>query len=166
MHLHFTFTTLKTIYIYFLGICKGWFFWVKCWCNYGNITNVEVGGYGTWIYGKLAMYHVKIGWKHTKPLTNCNHILFAIYVFTNIWTSHLELFFVYFKYIWLALDFIWSIILKKKTNIEEFECMECICDKIIRVVEFENFNIYFKTKVVNGILKHFFLWCMIFIYIN
>jgi hypothetical protein len=38
------------------------------------------------------------------------------------------------------------------TSIKEFECMEYIHDKIILVTEFENLNIYFKTKVVNGIL--------------
>jgi hypothetical protein len=27
-----------------------------------------------------------------------------------------------------------------------------ICDKTILVIEFENLNIYFKTKVVDGIL--------------
>jgi hypothetical protein len=42
--------------------------------------------------------------------------------------------------------------LKNPTNIEEFEHIEYICDKIISIIEFENLNIYFKTKVVNGIL--------------
>jgi hypothetical protein len=42
--------------------------------------------------------------------------------------------------------------LKNLTNIEEFERMEHICDKIILVIEFENLNIYFKTRVVHGIL--------------
>jgi hypothetical protein len=42
--------------------------------------------------------------------------------------------------------------LKNPTNIEEFECMECICDKIILVTKFKNLNIYFKTRVVDGIL--------------
>jgi hypothetical protein len=40
--------------------------------------------------------------------------------------------------------------------------MEYICDKIIFITEFENSNIYFKTRVVNGILG----LCMILIYIN
>ncbi len=31
--------------------------------------------------------------------------------------------------------------------------MEYICDKIMPIIEFENFNIYFKTKVVDGILR-------------
>jgi hypothetical protein len=43
--------------------------------------------------------------------------------------------------------------LKNSTKIEEFECMEYIHDKIIPITEFEIFNIYFKTKVVDGILK-------------
>jgi hypothetical protein len=30
--------------------------------------------------------------------------------------------------------------------------MEYICDKIIFVIEFEILNIYFKTRVVDGIL--------------
>jgi hypothetical protein len=42
--------------------------------------------------------------------------------------------------------------LKIPTNIEEFECMEYICDQIIFVIEFENLIIYFKSKVVDGIL--------------
>jgi hypothetical protein len=42
--------------------------------------------------------------------------------------------------------------LKIPTNIEEFECMEYICDQIILVIEFENLNMYFKSRVVDGIL--------------
>jgi hypothetical protein len=42
--------------------------------------------------------------------------------------------------------------LKNSTNIEEFECMEYICDKIIPITKSENLNIYFKTRVVDGIL--------------
>jgi hypothetical protein len=38
--------------------------------------------------------------------------------------------------------------LKNETN---FDCMEYICDKIIFITKFENLNIYFKTKVVDGI---------------
>ncbi len=73
---------------------------------------------------------------------------------------HILDFFAYFKYIWLVLDFIYSIILKNSTKIEEFECMEYIHDKIIPITEFEIFNIYFKTKVVDGILK----WIFIMVY--
>jgi len=43
--------------------------------------------------------------------------------------------------------------LKNSTNIEEFECMEYIRDKIILIIEFEILNIYFKTRVVDGILQ-------------
>jgi hypothetical protein len=42
--------------------------------------------------------------------------------------------------------------LKNSTNIENFEDMEYICDKIIPITKFEILNIYFKTKVVDGIL--------------
>jgi hypothetical protein len=42
--------------------------------------------------------------------------------------------------------------LKNSTNIEKIECMEYICDKIILITKFENLNIYFKTRVVDGIL--------------
>jgi NADPH-dependent 7-cyano-7-deazaguanine reductase QueF len=35
---------------------------------------------------------------------------------------------------------------------EKFECMEYICDKIIHVTKFEILNIYFKTRVVDGII--------------
>jgi hypothetical protein len=42
--------------------------------------------------------------------------------------------------------------LKNSTNNEEIECMEDIRDKIIPIIEFENLNIYFKTKVVDVIL--------------
>jgi hypothetical protein len=43
--------------------------------------------------------------------------------------------------------------LKISTNIEEFECMEYIRDKIIPIIEFEILNIYFKTRVMDGILE-------------
>jgi hypothetical protein len=43
-------------------------------------------------------------------------------------------------------------ILKNPTNIEEFEHMEHICDKIVPITKFEILNIYFKTMVVEGIL--------------
>jgi hypothetical protein len=42
--------------------------------------------------------------------------------------------------------------LKNSIKIEDFECMEYIHDKIILVTKFEILNIYFKTKVVDGIL--------------
>jgi hypothetical protein len=42
--------------------------------------------------------------------------------------------------------------LKNSTNIEEIERLEDICDKIILVTKFENLNIYFKTRVMDGIL--------------
>jgi hypothetical protein len=41
--------------------------------------------------------------------------------------------------------------LKNSTNIEKIEHLEYIHDKIIPVIEFENLNIYFKTKVMDGI---------------
>ncbi len=40
--------------------------------------------------------------------------------------------------------------MKNSTNIEKFECIEYIRDKIILITKFENLNIYFKTKVVDG----------------
>ncbi len=70
-----------------------------------------------------------------------------------------------FNYIWLALDFIYSIILKNSIKIEDFEHMGYIHDKIILVTKFENLNIYFKTKVMDRILGWIFLWCMILTYI-
>jgi len=42
--------------------------------------------------------------------------------------------------------------LKNSTSIEKFEHMEYIHDKIKPVTKFENLNIYFKIKVVDGIL--------------
>jgi hypothetical protein len=42
--------------------------------------------------------------------------------------------------------------LKNSTNVEKFEHMEYIHDKKILVTEFENLNIYFKTRVMYGIL--------------
>jgi hypothetical protein len=42
--------------------------------------------------------------------------------------------------------------LKNPKNIENFEHIEYICEKIILILKFENLNIYFKIKVVNGIL--------------
>jgi hypothetical protein len=38
------------------------------------------------------------------------------------------------------------------TNIEKFEHMEYIHDKIIPFTTFENLNIYIKTRVVHGII--------------
>jgi len=43
--------------------------------------------------------------------------------------------------------------LKFSTNIENFEGIKYICDKVILVIEFEILNIYFKTRVVNGIIE-------------
>jgi hypothetical protein len=43
--------------------------------------------------------------------------------------------------------------LKNSTNIEKFEHLDYICDKIILIIEFENLNIYFKIKVMDGILE-------------
>jgi len=40
--------------------------------------------------------------------------------------------------------------LKNATNIEKFEHLEYICDKIMLVTKFEILNIYFKIKVVDG----------------
>jgi hypothetical protein len=42
--------------------------------------------------------------------------------------------------------------LKNSINIEDFEHMEYICDKIIPTTKFEILNIHFKTRVVDGIL--------------
>jgi hypothetical protein len=50
--------------------------------------------------------------------------------------------------------------------IEEFECMEYICDQIILVTKFHNLNMYLKNKVHDGIFGWIFCWCMILIYIN
>jgi hypothetical protein len=42
--------------------------------------------------------------------------------------------------------------LKFSINIENFEHMEYIHDKIMPTTKFEILNIYFKTRVVDGIL--------------
>jgi hypothetical protein len=47
-----------------------------------------------------------------------------------------------FKYIWLNLHLIYSIIFKNLTNNEKLECMECIRDKIILVTKFGKSFIY------------------------
>jgi len=107
-----------------------------------------------------------IGWKHIKPPQNCNHMynFFAINCFDNIWISLLGYFF--FLKVYLISFRLHVINYVEKFNIEEFKCMECIHDKIIPITKFENLNIYFKTRVVHGILGQMFLWCMILIYIN
>ncbi len=46
--------------------------------------------------------------------------------------------------------------MKNSTNFEEFECMEYIHDKIIPIIKFENLKIYFKTKIMEGIIGWFF----------
>jgi hypothetical protein len=47
---------------------------------------------------------------------------------------------------------------KNPINIEKLECMENIFDKIIPITKFEKLHIYFKTKVVNGILAWIFFY--------
>jgi hypothetical protein len=47
--------------------------------------------------------------------------------------------------------------LKNSTNIEEFECMEYIRNKIMIVIEFENLNIYFKLMLWMEFLGEFFM---------
>jgi hypothetical protein len=42
--------------------------------------------------------------------------------------------------------------LKIATNIEEFECMEYICDQIIPITKFEILNMYLNSRVIDGIL--------------
>jgi hypothetical protein len=42
--------------------------------------------------------------------------------------------------------------LKNSINIEKFEHMEYIRDKIILITKFENLSIWFKTRVVDGTL--------------
>jgi hypothetical protein len=42
--------------------------------------------------------------------------------------------------------------LKNSINIKDFERMEYIRDKIIPITKFEILNIYFKTRVVDGII--------------
>ncbi len=42
--------------------------------------------------------------------------------------------------------------LKNPIDIEKIEQMEYICDKRIPITKFEILNIYFKTRVVDGIL--------------
>jgi len=46
--------------------------------------------------------------------------------------------------------------LKTPKNIENFECMVYICDKIIPITEFENLNMYLISKVVDGIIGWIF----------
>jgi len=48
--------------------------------------------------------------------------------------------------------------LKNPTNIKKFEHMKYICDKIILITKFEILNIYFKIKVVDGMLGRIFLF--------
>jgi hypothetical protein len=43
------------------------------------------------------------------------------------------------------------------TNIEEFECMEYVCDQIIFATEFENLNMYLKIRLMMEILGEFFV---------
>jgi hypothetical protein len=49
---------------------------------------------------------------------------------------------------------------------KKLEQMEYICDKIIHIVEFEKLHIYFKTRILSGIITRILLWCMILICIN
>jgi hypothetical protein len=43
--------------------------------------------------------------------------------------------------------------LKIPIKIEKIERMEYICDEIIFVTEFENLNMYLKSKVIDGIIR-------------
>ncbi len=46
--------------------------------------------------------------------------------------------------------------MQNSTNIEEFKYLEYIHDKIKPITKFKSLNIYFKTKVVDGIFGWFF----------
>ncbi len=95
--------------------------------------------------GDFTIFYNKYGYsKHLKSLHfNCNHTydLFAIVFFGNVWTSHLGFFWFVLSTFWLDLDSIYSIILKNSTNIEKFEHLEYVHDKIIHITEFEILNI-------------------------
>jgi hypothetical protein len=62
------------------------------------------------------------------------------------------LFWIYLIRFRFNLIIFWKIL----TNIEELEHMEYICDKLIPVIKFENFHIYFKTRVVVEFLGDLF----------
>ncbi len=78
-----------------------------------------------------------LGHKHTKPPKKFNHKynLYAIIIFGNVWTSHLEFFLIYIYLINLKLNLF--NFFKNTTSNEKIECMEYICDKIIHVTKFE-----------------------------
>jgi hypothetical protein len=61
-----------------------------------------------------------------------------------------------FNYIRLGLHFIQAIVLKISINIEDFQHMEYIRDKMIPIIVWKKLSIYFKTKVVDGILGWIF----------
>jgi hypothetical protein len=65
---------------------------------------------------------------------------------------HILDYFCFFKVYLISFRFHLINFFENLTNIEKFEHMEYICDKIIFVTKFEILNTYFKTKVVNKIL--------------
>jgi hypothetical protein len=66
--------------------------------------------------------------------------------------DHILDFFVHFKYITLTLNLNWFILKETPTNIYKLEHMKYICVKKIHIIEYEKLQIYFKTKVMGGVL--------------
>jgi hypothetical protein len=100
------------------------------------------------------------------PKIVVTHIIFMQLIFLVMHGHHILDYFYLFKANLISFRLHLIKFLKKSTNIENFECMEYICDKIIPVTKFGILNIYFKTRVVGGILGWNCLWCMILIYFN
>jgi hypothetical protein len=104
------------------------------------------------------------GWNHTKPPKNCSFkyvFFFCNNVFLVMYGHHI------LNYFFLIEVYMVSF---KLNLINYFEKSNKYWKnwtyEIIFVTKFENLNIYFKTKVVDGIFGWIFLWCMILIYIN
>jgi hypothetical protein len=98
-----------------------------------------------------------LGWKHVKPPQNCNHTynLSKFLFFDN--GHHILDYFCLFKvYLISSRLHLINYFEKFNTHWKIWTYMEYIRDKIIPITEFGNLNIYFKTRVVDGILGWIF----------
>jgi hypothetical protein len=87
------------------------------------------------------------------PPQNCSHMYNLSTIFFGVMHGHHILDFFYFYKVYL-ISFRLHLInyFEKFNKLEEIKHMEDIRNKIIPIIKSENLNIYFKIKVVDGIL--------------
>lgn len=71
--------------------------------------------------------------------------------------------FVCLKYIWLTLNLnYYSMIFKYTTNLEKFEHIKYVCDRIIYITKFENLHVFLKIWIVDKNFGWNFIWFFFF----